>query len=165
MAESVFISKKTVLCVDDNERGLLIRKEMLEVFGFAVDLAPSGKAALKLLREKKKQHSRFDAVIVDYQMPEMDGAELVDHIKRLYPGTPVVMLTGYHDAISERTRRIVDGMVLKGEPPDKLLSALFRVTGAERRRAQVSTEQLHRRNTDHIHAVQRYLREDMHRKH
>ena len=115
--------------MDDNETGLLIRKEMLELFGFSVDLATSGAQALELMEQKD-----FHAAVIDYRMPEMDGAELTDRIKADHPGMPVIMLTGYPHEIPPRTLQQIDALVVKGERPEKLLSALFRLTGAERRR-------------------------------
>jgi CheY-like chemotaxis protein len=159
MAQQSAIRRPTILCVDDNENGLLIRKEMLEVFGFSVELATSGQAALRLL-----EHTHFDAVVTDLRMPEMDGAELTQRIKGLYPATPVLLLTGYAHDIPPHTLQLVDAMVAKGDRPEKLLDALFRITGATRRRTLPEKIEMFRRNTDHVHAVKRFLREDIHRK-
>jgi CheY-like chemotaxis protein len=147
-------ASKSILCVDDNENALLIRQEMLAIFGFSVTLAISGKAALELLEQRE-----FDAAIIDFRMPEMDGGELTDRLRQHYPQMPVIMLTGYPHEIPPRTLQAVSAMIVKGEGPEKLLDALFRLTGAERRIQPMSVEQLQRRNIDHIYAVRRYLRD------
>ena len=60
-----------VLCIDDNQDVLECEKEFLESFGFTVLAAPSGGKGLELA----SIHS-VDFVIVDYQMPEMNGHEV-----------------------------------------------------------------------------------------
>jgi signal transduction histidine kinase/ActR/RegA family two-component response regulator len=79
-----------VLAVDDNPFNRLVVRRMLEKIGCTVTLAESGREALELLVEPK-----FDAVLMDCQMPEMDGYETTRRIKAL-PGRdqlPVVALT------------------------------------------------------------------------
>jgi CheY-like chemotaxis protein len=147
-------SSKLILCVDDNEGGLLIRKQMLELFGFQVHLATSGDKALELL----DQYS-FSLAIIDYRMPVMDGAELAKRIKHEHPGTHVIMLSGYPHEIPPQTLQLVDVLVVKGERPERLLETVLKITGMERRSRSVPHEELRRRNTDHIEAVRRYLKE------
>src|SRR3954470_13323412 len=116
-------SPASVLCVDDNEAGLFIRKQMLELFGFEVTLATSGAAALELM-----SRNRFAVAIIDYRMPEMDGAELTDHIRDQHPDTRIIMLSGYPHEIPPRTLQVVDAMLVKGERPEKLLDTLLKLT-------------------------------------
>ncbi len=63
--------QKTLLCVDDNQSSLKICKMILEDFGYKVLTASSGREGLEIFAS-----SAIDAVILDYQMPEMNG-ELV----------------------------------------------------------------------------------------
>ncbi len=58
--------------------------------GYEVDLASNGIEALKILSEK-----RFEIVISDIMMPEMDGVTLLREIRIQYPMVRVVMITGY----------------------------------------------------------------------
>src|SRR5262249_15198133 len=60
--------KKVVLCVDDDEAGLRVRKMLLEAYGYEVLCSTDGPDGLRKLIENK-----IDAVILDYFMPEMDG--------------------------------------------------------------------------------------------
>ena len=53
-------------------------------------LADSGKEALDLLR-----HQKFDLVLLDIRMPDMDGITILKKIRNEYPETAVVMITGY----------------------------------------------------------------------
>jgi CheY-like chemotaxis protein len=93
--------------------------EFLRVFGYSVLTAPSGVRGLQLL-----QRNTVDAVILDYEMPKMDGAELALRIKSNWPELPVLMFTGYPADVPEEIRRSVDAFVVKGDPADKLLQTL-----------------------------------------
>ena len=54
---------------------------------------------------EKFRAGHFDLVITDRAMPEMNGDELADSIKRLSPGEPIIMLTGFADLINETGQR------------------------------------------------------------
>lgn len=81
---------KTQLLIADDDSAT---REMMGVFfrgkGYFVFLAEDGEEALHLLGEE-----RIDLVISDYQMPGMDGRELVRQINRFHPSLPVILITG-----------------------------------------------------------------------
>ncbi|PYP93301.1 MAG: response regulator [Candidatus Angelobacter sp. Gp1-AA117] len=81
--------KKTILCVDDNEQSLSIRKVMLETRGYRVTACTSGHEALE-----KFKNGGVDLVLSDLVMPEFDGAKLVEQIKKLSPETPAILFSG-----------------------------------------------------------------------
>jgi CheY-like chemotaxis protein len=80
--------KRTILCVDDNEQSLSIRKVLLETRGYRVLTCTSGEQALELF----KKHP-VDLVLTDLIMPGVDGAKLIDEIKTISPHTPAVLLS------------------------------------------------------------------------
>lgn len=110
---------RCLLCVDDHPEVLAIMGEFLRVSGYSVLTAPSGARGLQLL-----QRNSVDAVILDYEMPKMDGAELALRIKSDRPELPVLMFTGYPADVPEDVRRSVDAFVVKGDPAEKLLQTL-----------------------------------------
>ncbi len=81
--------KKTILCIDDNEQSLSIRKFMLETRGYHVIACTTG-------REGLSQFSKggVDLVLTDLMMPEVDGAEVIKKIKTLSPETPAILFSG-----------------------------------------------------------------------
>jgi CheY-like chemotaxis protein len=111
-------ASKTILCVDDEESGLFLRKLLLESAGFSVLTASNGKDGLAVFASRS-----IDAVIVDYSMPEMDGGVFSGIIKQLRPQTPVIMLTAY-PLVSPEAQNVIDAMVQKGEDPSVLLNKL-----------------------------------------
>ncbi len=84
------MTKKTVLVVDDFEVNTYAVGHTLKMAGYNVLKATSGKEALQVM-----QDSKVDLVITDYKMPEMDGVELIQHIRRLpqYRFIPVLVLS------------------------------------------------------------------------
>jgi len=100
--------KPTLLCVDDDAQCLEVRKIFLEAFGFAVTSTTDPRQGLRLHASK-----RFDAALLDYQMPHLNGAELAKSMKISRPDVPVVILSGlpslpedapqYHDRFFSKT--------------------------------------------------------------
>jgi two-component system, OmpR family, response regulator CpxR len=81
--------KRTILCVDDNEQALSIRKLMLETRGYRVLACTNGLQALEIFKQ-----GGVDLVLSDLQMPGLDGAELVEKIKEISAGTPAILFSG-----------------------------------------------------------------------
>jgi CheY-like chemotaxis protein len=83
-----------ILLVDDNKGGLMARGAVLEEIGYRVEGALSGEKALALFREHL-----FDLVVTDYRIPDMDGSELIASIREKRDGVPIVLLSGFVDAL------------------------------------------------------------------
>lgn len=81
--------KKTILCVDDNEQSLSIRKILLETRGYRVIACNNAEHALEAFR-----NGGVDLVLTDLVMPGLDGSHLVEEIKRISPQTPAVLISG-----------------------------------------------------------------------
>lgn len=83
-----------ILLVDDNSDGLLARRSVLEELGYAVSVARNGDEGLKLF-----QSASFDVVVTDYRMPNMNGAELIQRIRKLNPNARIILLSGFVDPL------------------------------------------------------------------
>ncbi|HET9280438.1 MAG TPA: response regulator [Candidatus Angelobacter sp.] len=81
--------KRTILCVDDNEQALSIRKLMLETRGYRVLTCTNGNHALEVFKQ-----GGVDLVLSDLQMPGLDGATLVQKIKEISATTPAIIFSG-----------------------------------------------------------------------
>jgi CheY-like chemotaxis protein len=113
-----------ILCIDDNGHGLSARRVLLEGLGHEVIVARSGAEGLKAFRRTKA-----DLVIVDYVMPQMNGAEVVRKIKKSAPRLPVILLSGYTEPLNlEALVKDADCILSKGmrEIPE-LLNAVRRL--------------------------------------
>jgi CheY-like chemotaxis protein len=94
--------KKTILCVDDNEQYLSIRKILLETRGYRVVPCNSGAQALEAFAR-----GGVDLVLTDLVIPGgMDGSQLIEKIKTISPHTPAVLISGRvkiyeHDSLAD----------------------------------------------------------------
>ena len=80
------------LIADDEEKVRSMLADMLKLHGIASDAAVDGLDALR-----KIQKARYDALILDLAMPEMDGLKTLEALKTIDPGLPIVVMTGIDD--------------------------------------------------------------------
>jgi two-component system NtrC family sensor kinase len=100
--------KQTLLVVDDEANVLKSVKRLLFETDYRVLTAGSGQEALELF----KKEPTIQLVISDYRMPEMNGVELLRQLKKLYPTTVRMILSGYADVMAI-VEAINDGQVYK----------------------------------------------------
>jgi CheY-like chemotaxis protein len=81
--------KRTILCVDDNEQTLSIRKIMLETRGYRVIACSSGEEAWRRFAA-----GGVDLVLADLLMPGLDGISLIEKVKSISPQTPAILISG-----------------------------------------------------------------------
>jgi CheY-like chemotaxis protein len=110
--------KATILCIDDHWNGLIGRKMLLESNGYQVLEATGGDEGLKLFL----LHS-VDAVVLDYQMPGMNGDMVAAKMKRAKSHVPIILLSAY-GPLPKRKLKSVDTFLSKSQPPMILLSKL-----------------------------------------
>ena len=84
--------KELILCVDDEENQLAVRKLVLEQAGYLVLAAGSGQQALDLLASHP-----IDLVLSDHLMPGLTGTELARQIKVLNPDLPVILISAVNE--------------------------------------------------------------------
>jgi CheY-like chemotaxis protein len=107
-----------VLCVDDEQVGLKIRKILLERAGYRVLTAPDGPSGLAIFSTEP-----IEAVVLDYSMPGMHGGEVAGRMRQLKPRVPILLLSAYMGLSSEVTS-LVDLYMTKGEGAPVLLEKL-----------------------------------------
>ncbi|MBW7862023.1 MAG: response regulator [Rhodocyclaceae bacterium] len=81
-----------VLCVDDEPNILSALRRLFRQSGYVVEVAGSGSEGLAAL-----ERAGFDLVISDMRMPEMDGAQFLEQVRKRWPETVRILLTGYSD--------------------------------------------------------------------
>ena len=106
--------KRTILCIDDDDAILRYEKALLERSGYAVLTAASAQQGLRLVTMCK-----CDAVLLDYEMPEMNGHEVAFEIKRVRPDLMVILLSGTE--VPMQALALVDAFVPKLEASQQLL--------------------------------------------
>ncbi|TYL47214.1 response regulator [Marinomonas sp. IMCC 4694] len=95
-----------ILAVDDSPINLQLINHWLLPIGVNISLAYSGKQAIAMA-----EHTTYDLIFMDIQMPEMDGMETTQHIRQLahYTNTPIIALTA-HALASEQQQMLSSGM-------------------------------------------------------
>lgn len=111
-----------VLCIDDNPQLLELRKATLESYGYHVEIASTIGAAIKILEK-----TAADAVLLDYKVEGIDAEAVACHIKRRFPGLPIILLSAYSE-IPERMLWLVDEYMMKSEVPNGLARVIQRAT-------------------------------------
>ena|GEM_PF-1597929 len=123
-----------ILIAEDNFSSLKLLTRLMERWGQQVTLAVNGREALNLFEK-----DTFDLVLLDIQMPEMDGFEVTAAVRELEAKsgrhTPIIALTA-HALAGQREQcltRGMDGFVTKPIEPRKLLEALIAQSAAARK--------------------------------
>lgn len=107
-----------ILCIDDEDMGLQIRKAVLERAGYRVTTASNGPSGLEIFA-----NTRVDLVILDYFMPSMHGGIVAAEIRRQRPTVPIILLSAYVNLPGE-VADVVDCTVVKGDNPEILLTRI-----------------------------------------
>ena len=84
---------KNVLIVDDDEAILSNFKALLQNDNTNIYTSPTVKGALTIL-----DFTKIDVAILDYKLPKLPGDKLASYIKKKYPDTKVIIISGYYDA-------------------------------------------------------------------
>ena len=108
-------SGQTILCVEDNQAYLRLRKAVLEREGYLVLTATTGKEALAILRQE-----RICLVLSDHMLRGTTGVALAGRLKKLKPHVPVVLYSGQVPDAMEN----VDCFISKDETVASFLSII-----------------------------------------
>jgi len=122
-----------VLLVEDSLTNIVIAKGILEKNGYQVDVAHNGLEAIDLIQHSEKQKTPFDIILMDLIMPEMDGIEATQRIRK-FPGKcskiPIIAMTG-NASVQDIKKYLEVGMnayISKPFDTEKLLRLLLEVT-------------------------------------
>ena len=113
--------KKTVLIVDDDRSILRVFTRVLEREGYSVVAVENGKDALNQIA-----HNCFDAALIDMNLPDMTGTDLLPKIQETSPKTVKIVFTGSPtiDASFEGANKNMDAFLIKPVKPEILLGIL-----------------------------------------
>jgi DNA-binding NtrC family response regulator len=113
----------TILVVDDERNILTSISRALGLEGYEVEVAGSAEIALDKLAKQT-----FDAILLDVQLPGIDGLAMLDQLRKLEIPTPVIMMSGHAtiEVAMEATRRGADDFIEKPIGSDRLVLSLKR---------------------------------------
>ena len=108
----------TILYVDDDLSSLSGREALLKMHDYEVVVTTSSRQGLSLFMSLP-----VDAVILDYEMPEMKGDVLAAKMKRAKPEIPIMLLSA-HDSLAACVLQNVDTFISKSQPPKRFVAAV-----------------------------------------
>jgi two-component system response regulator HydG len=117
-----------ILCIDDDMDISILIKRLLEKNGYKAETAINGKKGLELLEKGK-----HDLVLCDFRLPDKDGLEMIQEIKKLNPQASIITITGYSD-VKTAVQAIKFGAyeyVTKPIHPDELLLTIKKALATE----------------------------------
>jgi len=112
----------TILCIDNDVNFLELEKSSLETEGYTVVTACDGQTGITVASKRP-----IDAVVLAFKMPGMDGGQVAEVLFKKQPDLPIVVCTGFFDALPEWLRWLAAACVEKRDGPNALLSAIQRV--------------------------------------
>ncbi len=118
----------TLLCVEDEAAVREVEVTMLEGLGFNVIAASTGQEALALFGERK---SEIGAVLLDFNMPEMNGEDVFRELRRLGESVPIILVSGYSEAeVKQRFKEgELAGFLKKPFRRAELVTAVMKILG------------------------------------
>jgi CheY-like chemotaxis protein len=114
----VQVHKHRILCVDDEVLGTTMRAEILKEHGYSVVVLHSP------LEATRCDLSMFNLAILDFEMPWLNGRELLLRMRALGASFPIVLLTGRLATLSHEDRVLFSQCIDKGMPMDRLLDTV-----------------------------------------
>jgi DNA-binding NtrC family response regulator len=117
------MSKGNILIIDDEDIVRISCKRTLMPEGFEVKTAQNGIEGLKMIEEE-----RFDIVLTDLKMPDIDGIEVLRLIKQRWAETVVIIITGYQtvDSAVKAIKLGAYDYIEKPFTPDGIVSVVYR---------------------------------------
>ncbi len=119
-SSSAKIEPRLILCIDDDDIALRVRRLLLSIAGYQVLTASSGEAGLDVLKQNP-----VDLVIADHFLSAKTGTEIAREMKTLKPDVPILIVSGTAEKPSGI--EFAEGFLSKGEPPDVLLDNIARL--------------------------------------
>jgi signal transduction histidine kinase/ActR/RegA family two-component response regulator len=130
------LKRKHLLLVEDNIINAMVGKQILEKEGLLVDIAKNGQEAVTKIKTTK-----FDLVLMDIQMPIMDGVTATREIRKFNTTTPILALSAsvYMEVKNKILKSGMDGFILKPFEPDDLLNQIEKqINNIERDKEQIN---------------------------
>jgi DNA-binding response OmpR family regulator len=111
-------NKKTILVVDDDKSILRTFTRILQKSGYEIDVAETGKEAIK-----KAETRHYDLMLVDVRLPDMYGTDLLSMMQKTKPEAVKIMITGF-PSLENGVKALdegADAYLVKPVKPEELL--------------------------------------------
>jgi CheY-like chemotaxis protein len=111
------LSKGKILVMDDEDLVRTVAGKMLEFLGYEAVLARNGEEAVELYRSHREAGHRFDAAILDWQVPDgMNGFKTMEGLRELDPEAKGILSSGYSEQDQDSTSLAAGFAAVIGKP-------------------------------------------------
>jgi CheY-like chemotaxis protein len=117
----------TILCIDDDPNILELQDVLLGGKGYCVLRATDGRTGIALSRK----HA-IDVVVLDFNMPGIDGTEVAQALMAEQPNLPAVIWSGCPADIPQSLHWFADAVLHKGDGPERLLATLEKLINCKK---------------------------------
>ena len=126
MTQDTVGSRKIILLVDDDIQFLSVGQELLEYFGFQALTASHATEALQIFRRRQQ---KIDLVIMDSNLPHIDGYQLLHQLQAIVPQVKVIIASGFFGQkdLDKFQHAGVAGMIQKPFRAGQLQTEIFKV--------------------------------------
>ena len=118
------------MCIDDEPTGLALRKMLLESAGYRVLTAADGPSGLAVFVSHE-----VHAVVLDFNMPVMNGDVVARRMRQLKPRVPILLFTALSD-LGDDARGLADAVLVKGDSPHVLFDEIDRLIHTSHRHSE-----------------------------
>ncbi|MBF0273783.1 MAG: response regulator [Nitrospinae bacterium] len=141
-----------ILVVDDNKTSRTILQNLLQSFSFNATIASSGKEAIELLESSPKDDP-YKLVLMDWKMPEMDGIEATNCIRKnpnITSIPTIIMVTAYgrEEVVRKAEEANLDGFLIKPVNSSVMFDTIMETFGQKRFTRRKPTSKLSKRNDE-----------------
>jgi len=149
------VNTKSILIVDDDETILAVLKEILELEGYAVETAATGKEAIE-----KSENNLFNLSLLDIKLPDMEGTELLAKLHEGNPRMIEIIITGFpsFDNAVKSLNLGADAYIMKPVNSKELLE----LVGGKIREQQAASQMDEDRVSDWINGKIREIEQEQH---
>lgn len=149
------VNTKSILIVDDDETILAVLKEILELEGYAVETAATGKEAIE-----KSENNLFNLSLLDIKLPDMEGTELLAKLHEGNPSMIEIIITGFpsFDNAVKSLNLGADAYIMKPVNSKELLE----LVGGKIREQQAASQMDEDRVSDWINGKIREIEQEQH---
>ncbi|STQ89771.1 response regulator [Iodobacter fluviatilis] len=145
------LQNKRVLVVDDNKQARLVLSKLLKNMQLKSDHVSSGYAAIEAIKQADTKNAPYEIVFIDWEMPEMNGADTAKQIKalelKLMPAVILVSAYGHEDAIKATEGAVITHTLIKPINASQLFDSVVSALGGNIETPYIS-------NTQHDFALQ-----------
>ncbi len=106
-----------ILCIDDEPQVQELLKNCLTSLNHHVETASGGKQGVEMFRKAARENQPYEVVVTDLGMPDIDGRQVANTIKKEFHGTPIIMMTGWGTMMKEDGEAPPEVDALVGKPP------------------------------------------------